>query len=43
MYTSIIPKELYANTQSLSVSCKKSKWFDYEVSEEDLLSFFDNI
>lgn len=37
----LIPKEFYANKQSFSVSCNKSKWYDFEVSEEELLEFFD--
>tara|TARA_B100001105_G_scaffold4933_1_gene3687 strand:- start:1822 stop:1989 length:168 start_codon:yes stop_codon:yes gene_type:complete len=37
----LIPKEYYKNKQSMSVSCKKSKWFDFEVTEEELKQFFD--
>lgn len=37
----LIPCEFYKNKQSISVSCSKSKWYDFEVSEEDLKEFFD--
>lgn len=36
----LIPKEFYKNKQSISVSCRKSKWFDFEVSEQELIEFF---
>lgn len=36
----LIPKEFYKNKQSLSVSCSKSKWYDFEVSEQELQEFF---
>lgn len=39
----LIPKEYYKNKQSLSVSCRKSKWFDFEISEDDLKEFFESL
>lgn len=36
----LIPCEFYKNKQSISVSCSKSKWYDFEVSEKDLKEFF---
>ncbi|AUR93505.1 hypothetical protein NVP1187O_192 [Vibrio phage 1.187.O._10N.286.49.F1] len=36
----LIPKEFYKNKQSMSVSCTKSKWYDFEVTEEELQEFF---
>ena len=39
----LIPKEFFKNKQSLSVSCIKSKWFDFEVSKEELQEFFELI
>ncbi len=36
----LIPKEFYKNKQSISVSCKKSKWFEFEVTELELSEFF---
>lgn len=38
----IIPKESYKNKQAISVSCIKSKWYDFEVSEDELKEFFNN-
>lgn len=38
----LIPKEFYKNKQSLSVSCLKSKWYDFEVTEQELQEFFNN-
>lgn len=38
----LIPREFFNNMQSISVSCRKSKWFDFEVTEEELKSFFDS-
>ncbi|CAM0107671.1 hypothetical protein VPH5P1C_0074 [Vibrio phage 5P1c] len=40
--TLLIPREFFNNMQSLSVSCRKSKWFDFEVTEDELKSFFDS-
>ena len=39
----LIPKEFYKNKQSISVSCRKSKWFDFEITEEDLVEFFNSL
>ena len=39
----LIPKEFYKNKQSISVSCKKSKWFDFEITEDGLIEFFNSI
>lgn len=36
----LIPKEFVKNKQSLSVSCRSSKWYDFEVTETELESFF---
>lgn len=36
----LIPKEFYKNKQSMSVSCSKSKWYDFEVTEQELADFF---
>ena len=36
----LIPKEFFKNKQSISVSCKKSKWYDFEVTKEELIEFF---
>jgi hypothetical protein len=36
----LVPKEFYHNKQSISVSCSKSKWYDFEVSEKELIEFF---
>lgn len=38
----LIPYEFFKNMQSISVSCKKSKWFDFEVTEAELKEFFDS-
>lgn len=38
----LIPKEFYKNKQSFSVSCTKSKWYDFEVTEKELREFFDS-
>lgn len=37
----LIPKEMFKNKQSISVSAKISKWYDFEVSEQELLEFFE--
>ena len=37
----LIPQEFFNNMQSISVSCRKSKWFDFEVTEDGLKDFFD--
>lgn len=39
----LIPKEFFLNKQSLSVSCTRSKWYDFEISEKDLSEFFNQI
>ena len=39
----LIPKEFFKNKQSMSVSCTKSKWYDFEVTEDELLDFFTNL
>lgn len=39
----LIPYEFFKNMQSISVSCRKSKWFDFEVTESELKEFFDSI
>lgn len=39
----LIPKEFYKNKQSLSVSCRKSKWYDFEVDEDQLVEFFNSL
>lgn len=39
----LIPKEFYKNKQSISVSCTKSKWYDFEVSKEELKEFFSSV
>ena len=36
----LIPKEFFKNKQSISVSCLKSKWYDFEVTEKELKDFF---
>lgn len=36
----LVPKEFYHNKQCISVSCSKSKWYDFEVSEKELIEFF---
>lgn len=36
----LIPSEFYKNKQSISVSCNKSKWWDFEVTKEELVEFF---
>ena len=36
----LIPSEFFKNMQSISVSCRKSKWFDFEVTESELKDFF---
>ncbi len=38
----LIPKEFYKNKQMMSVSCNKSKWYDFEVTVEELQEFFSN-
>lgn len=35
----LIPSQFFKNKQSISVSCSKSKWYDFEVSEQDLREF----
>ena len=37
----LVPKEFYKNKQSFSVSCTKSKWYDFEVTQDELKEFFD--
>ena len=39
----LVPKEFYKNKQSISVSCTKSKWYEFEVSEKELKEFFDSV
>lgn len=39
----LIPSEFYKNKQSISVSCSKSKWYDFEVTELELKQFFNDI
>jgi hypothetical protein len=39
----LIPKEFFKNKQSISVSTNKSKWYDFEVTKEELTEFFNNI
>lgn len=39
----LIPKEFFHNMQSISVSCTKSKWHDFEVSEQELSDFFKSL
>lgn len=39
----LIPNEFFKNMQSISVSCRKSKWFDFELSEDDLKEFFNSL
>lgn len=39
----LIPNQFFNNMQSISVSCRKSKWYDFEVTEDELKDFFDNI
>tara|TARA_R110002012_G_scaffold49804_2_gene128769 strand:- start:32542 stop:33123 length:582 start_codon:yes stop_codon:yes gene_type:complete len=39
----LIPKEFFKNKQSISVSCSKSKWYDFEVTEVELLTFFSEL
>lgn len=39
----LIPKEFFANKQSFSVSCTRSKWYDFEVTETELKEFFDSM
>lgn len=39
----LIPKEFYRNKQSISVSCSQSKWYDFEVTEDELKDFFDQM
>lgn len=36
----LIPNEFFNNMQSISVSCSKSKWYDFEVTEQELAEFF---
>ncbi|AUR84732.1 hypothetical protein NVP1063O_065 [Vibrio phage 1.063.O._10N.261.45.C7] len=36
----LIPSEFYKNKQSISVSCNKSKWWDFEVTKKELVEFF---
>lgn len=38
--TLLIPNEFFTNKQSISVSCIKSKWYDFEVTEQELTAFF---
>lgn len=33
----LIPNEFFKNMQSISVSCYESKWYDFEVTEEEEL------
>ncbi len=37
----LIPKEFFKGKQMISVSCNKSKWYDFEVTEQELKEFFD--
>tara|TARA_R110002153_G_scaffold53726_5_gene149582 strand:- start:6098 stop:6682 length:585 start_codon:yes stop_codon:yes gene_type:complete len=39
----LIPKEMFKNKQSISVSCSKSKWYDFEVTSSELSEFFEDI
>lgn len=39
----LIPKEFYRNKRSISVSCVKSKGYDFEVTEDELKCFFDQM
>ena len=36
----LIPAEFFKNKQSLSVSCTKSKWYEFEVTDKELTEFF---
>lgn len=36
----LIPREFFKYKQSISVSCNKSKWYDFEVTKEELITFF---
>ena len=42
-YILLIPKEFYKNKQSFSVSCRKSKWYDFQVTQKELTEFFEDM
>ena len=39
----LIPAEFFKNKQSISISVKKSKWYDFEVTEQELIDFFKEV